>query len=156
MTPWKTASILFCCGLLPCFVGCKAREMGVQFSGKQAVSVNNTWIIAASSCWPDLTHQGYTLAGIKHYLGDPLHFRATFGVYAGLSDAQLLQIIPQPVSAAPPPDTSVLNQTLNPILTRTDAVTRKNLKGVLAADNNGIAPPDALCAVQHGLPVGFR
>jgi hypothetical protein len=130
--------------------------MGTQFSGRQAASVDSSWLIAAGSCWPDLGHQGYTVADIKRYLADPLHFRATFATYASLSDAQLLQIIPKPVDQAPAPDPSVLNQTTSPILTRTDAVSRKNLRGTLASDNNGVAPPDALCAIQPGIPVGFR
>ncbi len=44
--------------------GCKARQMGVDFADKQAANVDNTWLIAVNSCWPDLAHQGYSVADV--------------------------------------------------------------------------------------------
>ena len=136
--------------------GCKARELGTQFSDERAASVDNSWLIAANSCWPDLTHSGYSLLDVKRYLADPLHFRATFGTYASLTDKQLMQIVTRPVTAAPAPDTSSLDHGSQPVLTRTEAVTRSHLQGTLVQDNNGFAPADSLCAIQPGVPVGFR
>ena len=136
--------------------GCKAREMGIQFADKQARNVDNSWLIAANSCWPELTHSGYSLLDVKRYLADPLHFRATFAAYASLDNQQLIRVVTQPVKDAPAPDTSVLDHSQSPVLTRQQAVSRSNLQGTLPANNNGVAPADALCAIQPGTPVGFR
>ena len=136
--------------------GCKAREMGIQFADKQAANVDNSWLIAANSCWPDLTHSGYSLLDVKRYLADPLHFRATFAAYSSLPNEQLVRIVTQPVISAPAPDTSVLDHSQNPVLTRAQAVSRSDLHGTLPSGNNGVAPADALCAITPGTPVGFR
>lgn len=136
--------------------GCKAHEMGVNFAKTQAMHVDNSWLIAANSCWPELSHSGYSLGDIKRYLADPLHFRASFATYATLDNNALAQVVGKPVQDAPAPDASVLNNSPNPVLTRSEAVNRTNLQGTLVANNNGIAPADALCAIQPGTPVGFR
>ena len=130
--------------------------MGIQFADQQARNVDHTWLIAANSCWPDLTHSGYSLLDVKRYLADPLHFRATFATYASLDNNTLISVVTEPVMSAPAPDTSVLDHSQGPVLTREQAVSRSNLQGSLPADHNGIAPSDALCAIQPGTPVGFR
>lgn len=136
--------------------GCKAREMGVNFADKQASSVDEGWLTAANSCWPDLAHAGYSTADIKRYLEDPLHFRATFTAYSPLSDATLIKIVTQPVMDAPQPDTSVLDHSPNPVITRSQALAGGNARGSLTSDNSGLAPADTLCAIQPGTPVGFK
>lgn len=130
--------------------------MGVTFSNKQAANVDNSWLIAADRCWPDLGHQGLSVAGIKEYLGDPLHFRATFVGYSAQDNASLRQIVGVPVMSAPAPDSGTLNNAPNPVLTRSEAMSGSNPQGTLVSQNNGIAPNDALCAMQPGTPVGFR
>ncbi|MDE1155146.1 MAG: hypothetical protein PW735_05370 [Acidobacteriaceae bacterium] len=150
---------------LPCFAllatafalsGCKAKEMGQKFADQQANNIDTTWLIAANACWPDLAHQGYSVGDIKRYLGDPLHLRAAFAGYSSLTDTQLVQIVSAPVLSAPAPDTSVFHQSLNPVLTRSQALSGTRVRGTVPADNNGTAPDDALCAVQSGVPVGFK
>jgi len=136
--------------------GCKARELGSNFSEKQAASVDNSWLIVAGTCWPDMLHSGYSLAGIKSYLVDPLHFRAVFPTYASFSDSTLRDLITKPVQSAPQGDTDILGHTSNRVLTRQQAIDGKVNDAVLPADNNNIAPADAFCAVQKGLPVGFK
>jgi hypothetical protein len=136
--------------------GCKAREMGVDYADQQAARVDNTWLVAANHCWPDLRHQGFSVDAIQHFMADPLHFRATFGAYAPLSDARLRNIVMHPVAEAPSPDTSVFDHSQTPLLTRADAVTGSNPRGTLVSEGNGLAPDDTLCAIQPGVPVGFR
>jgi hypothetical protein len=136
--------------------GCKAREMAVDFADKQAASVDNSWLIAANHCWPDLKHQGFNIDDVKHYLVDPLHFRATFAGYSPLSDSELRAIVTKPVNAAPAPDTSVFDHSTKAVLTRNDALSGMNPQGTLVSQGNGLAPADTLCAIQPGVPVGFR
>jgi len=133
---------------------CEAREMGTTFADKQANAVDNTWVAAVKTCWPDVAHQGYSLAGMKRYLADPLHFRAAFSTYSALTDAQLLIIVTKPIQDAPPPDTSVLAQAHTPVFTRDQAIAGTSPQA--ASNSNGATPPDALCALQTGTPVGFR
>jgi len=131
-------------------LGCKARELGANYADTQAVTVDDTWVTAVDSCWPAVAHQGYSTEGVKHYLADPLHFRAAFAAYAGLSDGKLRSTVAAPVSSAPPADTSVLAHTQMPILTRTQAITG-------ATNSASYQPaPDSFCSIQPGLPVGFR
>ncbi len=143
-----TAALLAATGLC----GCEAREMGTTFADKQANAVDNTWVAAVKTCWPDVAHQGYSLPGMKRYLADPLHFRAAFSTYSALTDAQLLIIVTKPIQDAPPPDTSVLDHAQTPILTRDQAISGARP----TSNSNGATPPDALCAIQTGTPVGFR
>jgi len=135
--------------LLVC-VGCKARELGSNFADTQSATVDNTWVTAADTCWPALAHQDYSIEVVKHYLADPVHFRAAFAVYAQLSDGTLRSIVAAPVANAPPPDVSVLANSQSPVITRTQA-----LMGVTSAPNH-IPGADSLCSIQPGLPVGFR
>jgi hypothetical protein len=86
---------------------------------------------------------------VKHYLADPLHFRAAFAAYAQFSDSTLRSMIAAPVSDAPVADISVLNAD-KPILTRLQAMT-----GVTET-NSRTAGQDSLCSIQPGLPVGFK
>jgi hypothetical protein len=136
--------------------GCRANEMGVKFSDREALSVDPSWLAAAKSCWPDLAHNGDTSADINRYLADPLHFRATFGGYAALSDRTLRAIVSKPAAEAPAPDSSVLTGANTPVLTRGQAVAGASTQQAVASAPDGIAPPDALCAIHSGTPVGFK
>jgi len=131
-------------------LGCKARELGANYSETQSATVDNTWVTAVESCWPAVAHQDYSVEAVKHYLADPLHFRAAFAVYAGLSDSMLRSIVAAPVSNAPAADTSVLKHAETPVLTRVQAITGNTNS---ASHEPG---PDSFCSIQPGLPVGFR
>ena len=136
--------------------GCKAREMGVNFSDQQSTTVDDSWLTAVKTCWPDVGHQGYSVPGLKRYLADPLHIRAAFGSYASLTDSQLRAMIARPVNEAPAPDTVALAHSNTPVFTRDQAVAGTDPKNAAADQTDGSAPPDALCAVQSGTPIGFK
>jgi hypothetical protein len=144
-----TATVLATAIVLACF-GCKARELGANYAETQSETVDNSWVTAVDTCWPAVAHQSYSTEAIKHYLADPLHFRAAFAVYATLTDGMLRAVVAAPVGSAPAPDTSVLKNSVSPVLTRAQA-----LAGVKDA-SNGTPGPDSLCSIQPGLPVGFR
>jgi hypothetical protein len=131
-------------------LGCKARELGSSFADEQSPTVDNTWVTAVVACWPAMAHQGYSIEGIKHYLADPLHFRAAFAVYAPLDDGTLRAIVAVPVSRAPMPDTSLLMQSQSPVISRIQA-----MSGATSSVTS-VPGPDSLCSIQPGLPVGFR
>jgi hypothetical protein len=142
--------------LLPIgLTGCAPRQLGKTFANKQATTVDTTWVTASKACWPALQHD-YTTEALKQFLADPLHFRAAFSTYSALDDNALRAIVAKPVSDAPTPDTSVLNDSQTPVLTRYQAVTGVNPETITATNTTGAAPPDALCAVHPGTPVGFR
>jgi len=130
-------------------LGCKARELGSNYADAQALTVDNSWVSAVENCWPAVAHQGYSTEAVKHYLADPIHFRAAFAVYAQFSDATLRSMVTAPVNSAPAPDTSVLQQANSPILTRMQATTG-------TPSTNRAAGPDSLCSIQPALPVGFK
>jgi len=131
-------------------LGCKARELGSNYADEQSATVDNTWVTVVDACWPAVAHQNYSIEAVKHYLADPLHFRAAFAVYAPLTDEQLRALIAAPVSSAPYPDTSVLRQSETPILTRVQALAGNT------DSTTRIPSADSLCSIQPGLPVGFR
>lgn len=150
--PLTTAVVAALCIL----AGCKARDMGVPTADHTADFVDQSWVAATKSCWPDLEHGGYTLAGIKHNLADPLRFRSTFPSYAAQSEASIRGLVTKPLMTAPPPDGSVLNNSRTPVLTRGQAAAGASAQQGLAPGGNGFAPPDALCALHSGTPVGFK
>jgi hypothetical protein len=131
-------------------LGCKARELGANYADSQSETVDNTWVTAVESCWPAVAHQGYSTEGIKHYLADPIHFRAAFTVYAPLSDDTLRATVAAPVTNGPMPDTSVLMHTRSAILSRAQATAGTT------ASRATVPGADSLCSIQPGLPVGFR
>ena len=130
--------------------------MGVNFADQQAKSVDNSWVTAVNTCWPDVAHQGYSLEGMKRYLADPLHFRAAFSTYAALDDAALRGLVTKPVMSAPAPDSSLLSHSQTAVFTRSQAISGVNQQNAAATDTNTAAPPNALCAIHSGTPVGFR
>jgi hypothetical protein len=135
--------------------GCEARQLGVNFADKQAVSVDKTWVSAVKTCWPVLSH-GYSTEMLKQYLADPLHLRAAFSTYSALSDSELRSIVTKPVLSAPEPDAGILSHSQTAVFTRYEAVAGVDQETVTAANTDDAAPPDALCAVHPGTPVGFK
>ena len=149
----RTAAALQSVSLILLVSGCKAREMGVQFADTQAVKVDDTWISAARSCWPELARNNYTRGILSHELADPLHFRATFAAYAALGDKDIEAIVAAPINTAPAPDSGSLRGAGGGLLTRNQAVSFDgNPPGNLASNR---IPSDALCAIHPGVPVGF-
>ena len=135
--------------------GCRARQSTSGDPAMPSANVDTSWLIAAASCWPDLRESNRSLLDMKQFLGNPDHFRATFATYAALNDSSLASVAGTPVAQAPAPDASVLHGAQTPILTRTEAV-RRRPEQALGAANTTTPPTDALCAIQHGTPVGFR
>jgi hypothetical protein len=135
--------------------GCEARQLGVAFSDKQAQNVDVTWVSAVKTCWPALEH-GYDMESLKRYLADPMHFRAAFGTYSSLSDSDIRSVVLRPVTAAPAPDSSMLDRSQTAVITRYQAISGFDSSTATANTTDGAAPPDALCAVHPGTPIGFR
>ncbi len=118
-------------------------------------SVDNTWVNAAKSCWPDLAKNGTTVRQIQQYLIDPTHLRSTFPSYAGLSDATIRTDLSLPISTILQPDVTRLANSATPVLTTGQAVAGTPPQGAIVQSTHGSAPPDALCSIQTGLPQGF-
>ena len=136
--------------------GCKAHDLGVPTSKDTADFVDQSWVIATKSCWPELEHDGYSLAGIKHNLADPLRFRSTFPSYAAQNDDSLRSLVTKPLMVAPAPDVTVLLNARTPVLTRGQAASGAGAPIPQSQPASAVAPPDALCAVHAGTPVGFK
>jgi hypothetical protein len=136
--------------------GCKPHDMGVPTAEKTAEFVDPSWVQATRSCWPELEHNGFSLEGIKHNLADPLRFRSTFPAYAAQSETSIRALVTKPLTAAPPPDTTVLQNARTPVLTRGQAANGTGPKAAIVQSTNGTAPPDALCSIHAGTPVGFK
>ena len=143
---------LLCAAIL----GCKARDMGVPTADHTADFVDASWVTATKSCWPELEHDGYSTAGIKHNLADPLRFRSTFPSYAAQNEQSLRALVTKPLMVAPSPDGSVLLNSRTPVLTRGQAMAGTSPHNALVQSTQSVAPPDALCAIHAGTPVGFK
>ncbi len=120
--------------------------------GKPA-SVDNSWINAARSCWPQLAQNGYGNDDIARNLIH--HLGAALPTYAALSrnggDADLSM----PIDSVLPPDVTKLDHSRTPVLTRGQAVAGTPPGSAAVAHTDGSAPPDALCSIQPGIPQGF-
>lgn len=152
----KNALALLCVAVTWTCVGCKPRDMGVPAADQTAESVDNSWVTATRSCWPELEHNGFSLPSIKHNLADPLRFRSTFPAYAAQNEASLRTLVTKPLMTAPPPDITVLQNSRTPVLTRGQAAQGTDPHVAVVQSTSGIAPPDALCAIHAGTPVGFK
>ena len=130
--------------------------MGVPTAKSTAEFVDQSWVAATRSCWPELEHSGFSLDGIKHNLGDPLRFRSTFPSYAAQDEQSLRALVTKPLMAAPPPDSSVLLNSRTPVLTRAQAVAGTGPRAAIVQSTGGVAPPDGLCSIHAGTPVGFK
>ena len=118
--------------------------------------IDNSWIIATESCWPSLARNGYNVDKIRQNLADPANFRSTFPTYSAQTNSGIQPLLTRSVGAAPAPDISKLAHSSTPILNRGQAAEGTSAQNAAVSSTNGIAPPDALCAVQPGTPAGFR
>ncbi len=120
--------------------------------GKPA-SVDNSWVSAARSCWPDLAKNGYTqeqiASNLLHHLG------SAFPSYIALNRNGADADLSMPITTVLPPDIGQLEHSQTPVLTRGQAVAGTPPQGAIVQNTNGNAPPDALCSIQPGLPQGF-
>ena len=137
--------------------GCEARELGVNVADSQAKQVDESWVKATTTCWTGIPSQHYTDASMKRYLADPIHFRAAFATYSALDDNELRAMVSKPVSAAPPPDTTMLAHSSTPVFTKAQALAGTDPHSdAVVSNTNGSTPADAFCAAQPGTPVGFK
>ena len=144
---------LMAIGLL---VGChdrKATAPGSLASPDQAASVDNSWVNAARSCWPDLAKKAYSSQDVSrnlvHHLADVFPSYGALGRNGGSADLSM------PITTVLPPDAGPLQHSQTPVLTRGQAVAGTPPQGALVQNTNGNAPPDALCSIQSGIPQGF-
>ena len=119
----------------------------------KAASVDNSWINAARSCWPQLAQSGYTRDDIGrnliHHLGN------AFPAYSALGNKGTDADLSMPIATVLPPDVTKLENSSTPVLTRGQAVAGTPPGGAIVQSTHGNAPPDALCSIQAGLPEGF-
>lgn len=137
-------------------LGCKARDMGVPTADKSAEFVDSSWVQATRSCWPELEHNGFSATGLKHNLADPLRFRSAFPSYAARDENGIRALVAKPLMSASAPDATILQNSRTPVLTRAQAVAGNGPKAAIVPGSSGAAPPDALCAIHAGIPVGFK
>ena len=119
----------------------------------QPASVDNSWINAARSCWPQLAQNGYSNDDIGRNLIH--HLGAAFPTYAALSRNGADADLSMPIATVLPPDVTKLENSSTPVLTRGQAVAGTPPQGAIVQSTNGNAPPDALCSIQQGIPDGF-
>ena len=135
--------------------GCHQKQTaeGSMVRPGQPASVDNSWINAAKSCWPQLDSNGYSNDDIARNLIH--HLSAAFPTYAALSPKGADADLSMPVTTVLAPDVTKLANSSTPVLTRGQAVQGVGPQGAIVQSTHGIAPPDALCSVQPGLPDGF-
>ena len=152
----KLTGLLAATALLA-LTGCHSKhsENGSMAPAGSAAAVDNSWVNAAKSCWPDLARNGHTPQQIQQYLTGPANVRSTFPSYGGLSDETIKSDITVPLATILPPDTTKLVNSSKPVLTAGQAVAGTSAGGAAVQSTHGSAPPDALCAIQSGLPQGF-
>lgn len=119
----------------------------------QANSVDNSWINAAKTCWPDLAKNGYSNDDIARNLIH--HIGAAFPAYSALSRNGTDADLSMPVTSVLPPDVTKLENSQTPVLTRGQAVAGVGPQGAIVQNTNGNAPPDSLCSIQTGIPQDF-
>ena len=142
--------------LFPLLGGCHQQKRtatgSMALPGKPA-SVDNTWINAAKSCWPQLAANGYTnqdvASNLLHHLG------AAFPTYGALNGNHGDADLSMPITTVLPPDASKLDHSRSPVLNRGQAVAGTPPQRAVASSTDGSVPPDALCSVQNGIPQGF-
>lgn len=144
------AALVACCA-----AGCSHKHTGSGVVTSSGAHLDQSWITAANACWPDLAKQGYSGDDLRHNLGAPATLRNTFPVYTALSNADIDNILAKPVEASPSPDTTRLSHSTYPILNRMQAAQGAGKDSAVVQSTNGLAPPDAFCAIQPGIPQGF-
>ena len=144
--------------LLGCIAatGCHKNHRGAGTDDSHGNFVDNSWVSAAQSCWPNLTRNGYNTDRIKRNLAHPANFRNAFPAYAAQTDANLRALVVKPIETAPPPDITRLAHSSTPVLTQNQAAAGTSPTNAVIASTDGTAPPNAFCSVQDELPAGFR
>lgn len=136
--------------------GCSSKHIGAPVvSSGSGKLIDPSWLTALNACWPDLVKQGYTADQLRRNLADVSSFHYAFPVYAAQGKDSLDDILGKPLQTAPFPDTSKLLHVNAPILNRGQAAAGAGQGAAVVQSTNGIAPPDALCAIQPGVPQGF-
>ena len=151
----RTTFALLCTLGTTILVGCSSKHTGAGTLDTQGRNVDPSWVTAAQTCWPDLSRQGYSVDAIKRDLADAASFRNAFPVYTAQPEANIRALLEKPLQTAPPPDVSKLTHSQTPVITRGQAGAGTGLGDAAVASTNGIAPPDGLCSLQPGAPVGF-
>ncbi len=137
-------------------LGCQHQKQTANGSmagpGKPA-SVDNSWINAAKSCWPQLAANGYNPDDIARNLIH--HLGSAFPTYSALNREGGDADLSMPITTVLAPNAGLLQHSQTPVLTRGQAVAGTPPGGAIVQSTNGNAPPDALCSVQTGIPQGF-
>ena len=151
---WTTGALM-AFGLC-CVSGCHHQPKtadGSMAKPGQPASVDNSWINAAKSCWPQLAQKNQT--DIEDYLVGAGHLGATFPSYSALNGNGTSADLSMPIATVLAPDVTRLENSSTPVLTRGQAVAGTPPQEAIVQSTHGNAPPDALCSVQTGLPAGF-
>ncbi len=139
-----------------CFtLGCSHKHVGAPVVTSSGRLVDQSWITATQSCWPDLAKQGYSADDVRRNLANLDDFRNAYPVYAAQTHRDLDDILGKPLQTGPDPDTSKLAHSQYPVLTRGQAAAGTASQMAVVQSTNGIAPPDSFCAIQPGIPQGF-
>ena len=131
----------------------KSTADGSMAGPGQPASVDNSWINAAKSCWPELAKNGYNNDSISRNLLH--HIGAAFPTYSALNRNGADADLSMPIDSVLAPDVSKLANSSTPVLTRGQAVAGVGPGGAIVQSTHGNAPPDALCSIQPGVPQGF-
>ncbi len=135
--------------------GCSHKHTGAPVVSSNGRLVDPSWITATQSCYPDLAKQGYTADDIRRNLANLDDFHHAFPVYAAQNHKDLDDLLGKPLQTGPDPDVSQLAHSQYPVLTRGQAAAGTVPQMAVVQSTNGIAPPDAFCAIQPGIPQGF-
>jgi len=137
------------------FTGCSRKHPGAPVVTSSGRLIDPSWITATEACYPDLTKQGYTAEDIRRNLANLDDFHHAFPVYAAQNHKDLDDILGKPLQTGPDPDITQLAHSPYPVLTRGQAAAGTTPQMAVVQSTNGIAPPDAFCAIQPGTPQGF-
>ena len=139
-----------------CFaLGCSHKHTGAPVVTSSGRLVDQSWITATQSCWPDLAKQGYTADDIRRNLANTTDLHHAFPVYAAQTHKDLDDILGKPLQTGPDPDITQLAHSQTPVLTRGQAAAGTVPQMAVVQSTDGNAPPDAFCSIQPGIPQGF-
>ena len=136
--------------------GCSRKHTGAPVVSSSGRLVDQSWITATQACWPDLAKQGYSADDVRHNLANLDDFHSAYPVYAAQTHQDLDELLGKPLQTGPDPDIGKLAHSQYPVLTRGQAAAGTVAQMAVVQQTNGIAPPDAFCAIQPGIPQGFR
>ncbi len=142
-------------GLSITLTGCSSKHTGAPVVTTSGRLIDQSWITATQSCWPDLGKQGYSAEDVRRDLANLDDFHNAYPVYAAQTHKRLDEILGKPLQTGPDPDISQLAHSQYPVLTRGQAAAGTVPHMAVVQSTNGIAPPDAFCSVQPGVPQGF-